>query len=89
MLLAQAGLDARWSGSSDFSRMAPGPDSDDAVIVISHTARSSYALAARQVALAAGAEVVSITGVGGGWPEAIETVAKERSDTYTVSVTAR
>ncbi len=87
-LLIQAGLDARWSGSADFARLVPVPDPDDGVIVISHTARSAYAVAAREVALASGAEVVSITGVGGGWPEAIETVAKERSDTYTVSVAA-
>jgi len=88
LLLKEAGLDARWSGSSDFARLDPGPDADDGVIVISHTARSSYAVAAREAALASGAEVVSITGVGGGWQEAIETVAKEHSDTYTVSVTA-
>lgn len=87
-LLVQAGLDARWSGSSDFARLAPGPGPDDGVIVISHTARSAYAVAARQAALASGSEVVSVTGIGGGWPEAIETVAMERSDTYTVSVTA-
>ncbi len=87
-LLAQAGLDARWSGSADFTRLASGPDPDDAVIVISHTARSAYAVAARQAALASGASVVSITGVGGGWEEAIETVAMEQSETYTLSVTA-
>ena len=87
LVLADAGLDARWSGSADFAHLAPSAP-DDAVIVISHTARSSYAVAAREAALASGAAVISITGVGGGWPEAIETVAKERSDTYTVSVTA-
>ena len=93
-LLATAGLDALWSGSADFARLlgdpglAPVPGPDDAVIVISHTARSAYAVAAREAALASGAEVISITGVGGGWPEAIETIAMERSDTYTVSVTA-
>ncbi len=87
-LLVQAGLDARWSGSADFARMVGGPEPNDAVIVISHTARSSYAVAAREAALASGAELVSITGIGGGWPEAIETVAMERSETYTVSVTA-
>lgn len=87
LLLAEAGLDARWSGSSDFARSVRRPDPDDAVVLISHTARSSFALAARQAALASGAEVVSITGIGGGWAEAIETVAMEQSETYTVSVT--
>jgi glutamine---fructose-6-phosphate transaminase (isomerizing) len=88
LLLAQAGLDTRWSGSSEFARFAPKPDPDDAVIVISHTGRTSFALAAREAALASGAEVLSITGIGAGWPEAIETVAMERSETYTVSLTA-
>jgi glucosamine--fructose-6-phosphate aminotransferase (isomerizing) len=58
------------------------------VIVISHTANTSFAAAARETALGSGAEVLSITGIGGGWPEAIETVAMEQSETYTVSVTA-
>jgi glutamine---fructose-6-phosphate transaminase (isomerizing) len=88
LLLAQAGLDARWSGSSEFARLVPRPDPNDAVVLISHTARTSYAVTARQAALASGAEVVSITGIGGGWPEAIETVAMEQSQTYTVSLTA-
>jgi len=88
LLLAEAGLDARWSGSSEFARMVGRPDPNDAVILISHSARTSFALAARQAALASGAEVVSITGIGGGWPEAIETVAMEQSHTYTVSLTA-
>jgi glucosamine--fructose-6-phosphate aminotransferase (isomerizing) len=88
LLLAQAGLDARWSGSSEFARFLGRPDPSDAVIVISHSAGTSFALAARQAALASGAEVASITGIGGGWPEATETVAMEQSHTYTVSLTA-
>jgi glucosamine--fructose-6-phosphate aminotransferase (isomerizing) len=88
LLLADTGLDARWSGSSEFVRGAARPNSDDVVIVISHTARTSFAVAAREAALKSGAEVLSITGIAGGWPEAIETVEMERSQTYTVSVTA-
>jgi len=38
--------------------------------------------------MAAGVPVVSITGVGRGWPEAIETVAHDESHTYTVSYTS-
>ena len=34
------------------------------------------------------AKVLSITGIGSHWPEAIETVEMERSETYTVSYTA-
>lgn len=88
LLFAEAGLDARWSGSFEFARLAFKPDADDAVIVISQSARTAFAVAARQAAIASGAEVLSITGVGGGWPEAIETVAMEQSHTYTVSFTA-
>jgi glucosamine--fructose-6-phosphate aminotransferase (isomerizing) len=88
LLLAEAGLDARWSGSQDFARVGPRPDREDAVIVISHTGRTSFALAAREAARASGAELISVTGIGAGWPEAVETVAMEQSETYTVSVTA-
>ena len=88
LVLTGAGLDARWSGSFEFARLAPRPGPGDAVILISHTTRTAYALAAREVAVSSGATVTSITGCGGGWPEAIETVAMERSQTYTVSVTS-
>ena len=88
MALAEAGLDARWSGSSEFVRGAARPQSNDAVIVISHTARTSFAVAAREAALTSGAEMLSITGIAGGWQEAIETVVVEQSQTYSVSVTA-
>jgi len=88
LLLVEAGLDARWSGSSEFARFVARPEPDDAVIVMSHTASTSFALAAREVAIASGALVASITGIGGGWPESIETVAMEQSQTYTVSLTS-
>ena len=39
-------------------------------------------------ALAEGVPLVSITGQGRGWPEAIETVPPEESETYTVSYTS-
>jgi glucosamine--fructose-6-phosphate aminotransferase (isomerizing) len=57
------------------------------VCVITHTAETAYAARARADALAAGVPVVSITGTGRGWPEAIETVAPDESHTYTVSYT--
>lgn len=88
MLLAEAGLDARPSGSQEFARTLTRLDQRDAVILISHTGRTSFAVAAREAALTAGALVVSITGIAGGWPEAIETVPMERSQTYSVSVTS-
>ncbi len=58
------------------------------MIVISHTATTTFARQAREEALAAGARVVSITGEGKGWPEAIEAAPPERSETYTASYLA-
>jgi glutamine---fructose-6-phosphate transaminase (isomerizing) len=88
LVLAEGGLDARSSGSLEFTRSPLKPDADDAVLLISHSTRTSFALAAREVARASGAELYSITGSGAGWPEGIETVPIEQSQTYTVSVTA-
>ena len=72
--------------------MPPGgarpPRPGDAVIVISHTGETAYARRVRQQALDAQIPVVSITGPGAGWPEAIVTPVRERSETYTVSYTA-
>jgi glucosamine--fructose-6-phosphate aminotransferase (isomerizing) len=63
--------------------------SGDAVVVLTHTAETVYAVRARERALAAGVPVVSITGIGRTtWPDAIETVEPEQSETYTVSYTA-
>ncbi len=83
----RAGRDARWLTSWAGAHTAFHPG--DAVIVITHTAETVYAIRTRAAALAAGVPVVSITGVGRTtWPDAIETVAPERSETYTVSYTA-
>ena len=60
----------------------------DGVVVISHTAETSYARRSRALAQQAGAPLVSVTGRVGAWPEAIETVSREESETYTVSYTA-
>src|SRR5204863_4698049 len=68
-------------------RWSTGPRATDVVCVITHTAETAYAARARADALAAGVPVVSITGTGRGWPEAIETVAPDESHTYTVSYT--
>ena len=55
------------------------------MIVISHTGESAFPRAAYAAAREAGAEALSITGEGAGWPDAIETVPREPSETYTVS----
>jgi glucosamine--fructose-6-phosphate aminotransferase (isomerizing) len=86
-MLARAGIDARYASSMQFvlaaagERLLPG----DGAIVISHTGRSAYARAARASALEAAVVTVSITAEGMDWPEAIQTVPKERSHTYTIS----
>lgn len=88
MMLTEAGLDARACPAATWARWTPGPRPSDAVCVITHTGKTAYAARARADALAAGAAVVSITGAGAGWPEAIQTVAKDESHTYTVSYTS-
>jgi glutamine---fructose-6-phosphate transaminase (isomerizing) len=87
-MLTGAGLDARAVSGQGFVVAPPRLGPDDAVMVISHTATTTFARRAREEALAAGARVLSITGEGKGWPEAIEAAPPERSDTYTASYLA-
>jgi glucosamine--fructose-6-phosphate aminotransferase (isomerizing) len=89
-MLQEAGRSAQAVPSMQFVTWPPGIGAGDGVIVISHNAggETSYAKTARGQALDAGLRVVSITRQGGGLPEAIETVPKETSETYTVSYTA-
>lgn len=86
-MLAEAGLGARPVSAMGFARFAPPPKSRDGVLLITHTAETAYALSAREKTLSAGAELVSVTRNGTGWPETVETVPKERSETYTLSYT--
>jgi glutamine---fructose-6-phosphate transaminase (isomerizing) len=86
-MFARAGVDARFASSMEFARWAP-LRAGDAVVVLTHTGETAYAQASRRRALEAGAETVSITAEGVGWPEAIETGAKEGSHTYTRSYTS-
>jgi glucosamine--fructose-6-phosphate aminotransferase (isomerizing) len=86
-MFARAGIDARFASSMEFARRAP-LRAGDAVVVLTHTGGTAYAKASRERALDAGAQTLSITGEGVGWPEAIETGAKERSHTYTRSYTS-
>ena len=88
MMLDAAGRDARWYPAATWARWSSSARPGDALLVISHTGETAYAVRARADALAAGVPVVSITGTGRGWPEAIETVAPDESHTYTVSYTA-
>jgi glucosamine--fructose-6-phosphate aminotransferase (isomerizing) len=74
--------------SESFVYQAPALGPGDAVIVISHTTETAYSRQSRARAARAGAAMVAITGRGRGWPEAIETVPVETSETYTASYTA-
>jgi glucosamine--fructose-6-phosphate aminotransferase (isomerizing) len=85
-MFARAGIDARAATSNEFVRSAP-LRAGDGVIVLSHTGTTAYARASRQRALDIGAQMISITGDGVGWPEAIETGAREKAETYTRSYT--
>jgi glutamine---fructose-6-phosphate transaminase (isomerizing) len=89
-LLSNQGLDARWATGVQFARSTAPLLSGDAVVVITHTAETAYAARSRAkvLASAAAAGLVSITGAGRGWPEAVETPTHEESETYTVSYTA-
>ena len=88
MMFEQAGMDARWFPAATWACWSTGPRPGDALVVITHTAQTAYAARARAAALAEGVPLVSITGQGRGWPEAIETVPPEESETYTVSYTS-
>jgi glutamine---fructose-6-phosphate transaminase (isomerizing) len=86
LALERAGRDARFLPSWAGARFAHREG--DAVIVITHTAETVFAVRTRAAAIAAGIPVVSIVGVGRtDWPDAITTVGPERSETYTVSYT--
>src|ERR1700675_159617 len=81
-LIQEAGRSAHSVSSMQFVRWAPLVAPQDAVIVITHTAETSYAIAARALAYNAGLHVVTISRNGSGLPGAIETVERETSETY-------
>jgi len=88
MMLEAAGRDARCYPAATWARWGTNRRQGDVLLVISHTGETAYAARARADALATGVPVVSITGTGRAWPEAIETVPLDESHTYTVSYTA-
>jgi glucosamine--fructose-6-phosphate aminotransferase (isomerizing) len=88
LMLERAGIDARWRSSAHFARWMTPPNGEDAVVLITHTAETAFARRSRAEALDRGVPLVSITGIGSGWPDAIETIRRETSETYTASYTA-
>jgi glucosamine--fructose-6-phosphate aminotransferase (isomerizing) len=86
-MLAEAGRAATAVPAMQFVTRAPVIGPKDGVIVITHTGETSYALAARAQAFTAGLDTVTITKRGTNFPDVIETVEPEASETYTVSYT--
>ena len=88
-MLRDAGRDARAMSSMAFANRPPFAE-DDGVVLISHNAgaETAFAGASWTRATRAGLPVVPITRRGGPLPDAIETVQKETSHTYTLSYTA-
>jgi glutamine---fructose-6-phosphate transaminase (isomerizing) len=86
-MIQETGRSAQAVSSMHFVDWAPVVDPRDGILVITHTAETAYALAARATAFNAGMDVTMITREGAGFPDAIETVPKERAETYTVSYT--
>jgi len=88
VMIQEAGRSALAIPSMQFVAWAPNIGPQDAIIVITHTHETAYAMAARALAFNAGMNVITITRTGASFPDAIATVAKETSETYTVSYTA-
>jgi glucosamine--fructose-6-phosphate aminotransferase (isomerizing) len=72
-----------------FVKWAPPVGPRDAVILISHNAgtETAYAGATWTMVMDAGVKVIPITKRGGDMPDALQTVERETSQTYTVSYT--
>jgi glucosamine--fructose-6-phosphate aminotransferase (isomerizing) len=86
-MLQDAGRSASAVSSMRFVVWAPIVGPDDAIVVITHTGETAYALAARALATTAGLDVITITKRGAPFPHSVETAAAETSETYTVSYT--
>lgn len=84
-LLGAAGLDARAARSHELLSLGPPLAAGDAVVVLSHSGTTAFACAARASALELGLPLVSITGTGAPWPEALRTSPPEPAETHTGS----
>lgn len=86
-MLQDAGRSAVAVSSMRFVVWAPIVGADDAIILITHTGETAYALAARALATSAGLDVITITKQGARFPHSVETCPAETAETYTVSYT--
>ena len=87
-LIQLAGRQAQAIPSMQFVDFAPILGPQDAIIVITHTAETAFALSTRAQAFSAALDVIMITKRDAGFPDVIETVEKETAETYTVSYTS-
>jgi glucosamine--fructose-6-phosphate aminotransferase (isomerizing) len=89
-MFQDAGRGAHAMSSMHFVNWAPPVDARDGLLLISHNAgeETAFAGAAWAMAMDGGLRVVPITRRDGHLPQALETVDKETSHTYTVSYTA-
>jgi glucosamine--fructose-6-phosphate aminotransferase (isomerizing) len=87
-MIQLTGRQAQAIPSMQFVGWAPVIGPQDAVVIISHTGETAFALSTRAQSFVAGLQLVMITRQGSEFPEAIETVAKESAETYTVSYTS-
>jgi glucosamine--fructose-6-phosphate aminotransferase (isomerizing) len=86
-MIREAGRSAQAYSSMQFVHHAPNVGAQDAIVIITHTAETAFALAARALAFQAGLDIVTISRAGSALTPVIETVDKETSETYTVSYT--
>ena len=89
-MFQEGGRAAHAMGSMAFANRTPPFEDRDALVLISHNAgaETAYAGASWTLASRAGLPAVAITRIGGALPDAVDTVEKETSHTYTVSYTA-
>jgi glucosamine--fructose-6-phosphate aminotransferase (isomerizing) len=87
-MLAETGRGPVVVPAMRFVTMAPVIGPQDAIVIVTHTAETAYALAARALAFEHGLHTIMITRNDAGFPHSIETVDKETAETYTVSYTA-
>jgi glucosamine--fructose-6-phosphate aminotransferase (isomerizing) len=86
-MLQDAGRSAVAVSSMRFVVWAPIVGADDAIVLITHTGETAYALAARALATSAGLDVITITKQGARFPHSVDTCPAETAETYTVSYT--
>jgi glucosamine--fructose-6-phosphate aminotransferase (isomerizing) len=90
MMFHDAGRAATPVSSLNFVNHAPPVSPEDGIVLISHNAgaETAFASSAYTLATEAGLRVIAITRQASGLPHSLETVPKERSQTYSVSYTA-